>query len=111
MERVPGRDSVDRIHQKDPIMPSSRLIRLGLVGLLGASVALGACSSDGESTKDKVDSTVDDAKKDVKDAADDAKKWAMWGAIIGIVGSILIVVVYFVFAALIIGASATTSTY
>ncbi|MDS1114545.1 CD225/dispanin family protein [Gordonia westfalica] len=44
-------------------------------------------------------------------AADDAKKWAMWGAIIGVVGSILIVVAYFVIAVLIIGASATTSTY
>ncbi|ASR01683.1 CD225/dispanin family protein [Gordonia rubripertincta] len=44
-------------------------------------------------------------------AADDAKKWAMWGAIIGVVGSILIVVAYFIFAVLIIGASATTSTY
>ncbi|MHC3002862.1 CD225/dispanin family protein [Gordonia sp. GN26] len=44
-------------------------------------------------------------------AADEAKKWAIWGAIAGIVGSILIVVIYFVIAVLIIGASATTSTY
>ncbi|ATD69575.1 MULTISPECIES: CD225/dispanin family protein [Gordonia] len=44
-------------------------------------------------------------------AADDAKKWAMWGAIAGVVGSILIVVAYVLFFVVLFGTAATTSTY
>ncbi|MBN0973077.1 MULTISPECIES: CD225/dispanin family protein [unclassified Gordonia (in: high G+C Gram-positive bacteria)] len=44
-------------------------------------------------------------------AADEAKKWAMWSAISAVIIWVLIVIVYFVLFALILGASASTSTY
>ncbi|WP_439031711.1 CD225/dispanin family protein [Gordonia terrae] len=44
-------------------------------------------------------------------AADEAKKWALWSAISSVVIWVLIIIVYVIFFVILLGASASTSTY